>query len=113
MSTVIISITAIIALLGGAGFALYKERSLSSWFLFAALTSTALLELFDLLSLSATAGELFWKKCAVTVEALLPPFWILCSLTFARQSDLRKFGAAFKAILASPSCFQSCPAYCP
>src|ERR1039457_6445453 len=101
MNNVTISITAIITLLAGAGYALYKERTRGGLFLSAALTVTALLELFDLLSLSATSDAFFWKEYALTVEALLPPFWILCSLTFARQSGPWKIGFVSRATVAS------------
>lgn len=113
MSNVIISITAIIVLLAGAGYALYKERSRAGLFLFAALTVTSLLELFDLLSLSAPADAFFWKECALTVEALLPPFWILCSLTFARQSGPWKIGFLLKAAVASTFLFSVLPRILP
>jgi len=101
MNNVIISIAAIIILLAGAGYALHQERSRAGLFLFAALTVTALLELFDLMSLAAPADAIFWKECALMTEALLPPFWILCSLTFARQSGPWKIGALLKAAIAS------------
>ena len=80
MSNVIITIAAIFALLAGAGYALYKERSRAGLFLCVALTVTALLELFDLLSLSLPLNAFFWKDCALITESLLPPFWILSVL---------------------------------
>jgi hypothetical protein len=109
MSNVIISITAITVLLAGAGYALYKERSRAGLFLFAALTVTSLLELFDLLSLVVPAHAFFWKECSLFFESLLPPFWILCSLTFARQSGPWKFGFALKAAVASTFLFSVLP----
>ncbi|WP_191965759.1 XrtA/PEP-CTERM system histidine kinase PrsK [Oryzomonas sagensis] len=90
MSDAIISIAAIITLLAGGGYALYSDRSRAGLFIFAALTATALLELFDMLSLAVPADAFFWKKCALMAESLLPLFWILCSLTFARQPGPRK-----------------------
>jgi len=101
MGNIIISIVAIIALLAVAGFALYNDRSRAGLFLFAALTVTALLELFDLLSLALPADAFFWKVCSLTAESLLPPFWILCSLTFARQSGPWKIGPMLKTAVAS------------
>jgi putative PEP-CTERM system histidine kinase len=113
MSNVSISITAIIALLAGAGYTLYQERSRAGLFLFAALAVTALLELFDLLSLSAPTNALFWKECSLIVESLLPPFWILCSLTFARQSGPWKIGLMIKAAVASTFLFSVLPRILP
>jgi putative PEP-CTERM system histidine kinase len=113
MINVIISISAITSLLAGAGYALYKERSRGGLLLVAALTLTALLELFDLLSLSIPADGFFWKECALTVEALLPPSWILCSLTFARQSGPWKIGIVFKAVVASTFLFSVLPQILP
>jgi putative PEP-CTERM system histidine kinase len=113
MSNVIISITAITVLLAGAGYALYKERSRAGLFLFAALTVTSLLELFDLLSLVVPATAFFWKECSLFFEALLPPFWILCSLTFARQSGPWKIGFVLKAAVASTFLFSLLPRILP
>jgi putative PEP-CTERM system histidine kinase len=109
----IISIAAIIVLLSGAGYALHQERSRAGLFLFAALTVTALLELSDLLSLYAPADAFFWKECSLTLEALLPPAWILCSLTFARQSGPWKFGVMLKTAVASTFLFSVFPRILP
>lgn len=113
MSTVIISIAAITTLLAGAGYALHQERSRAGLFLFAALTDTALLELFDLLSLTAPADAFFWKACSVTTESLLPPFWILCSLTFARQYGPWKIGLLLKTAVALTFLFFVFPRFLP
>jgi putative PEP-CTERM system histidine kinase len=101
MGNYIISIAAIIALSVVAGYALKEDRSRSGLFLFAALTATVLLELFDLLSVSFHANAFRWKECALTVESLLPPLWILCSLTFSRQPGPWKIGLLLKALVAS------------
>jgi len=108
-----ISIAAIIVLLTGAGYALYQERSRAGLFLFAALAATALLELFDLLSLFAPADAFSWKACSLTVESILPPLWILCSLTFARQAGPWKIGPVFKIAIASTSLFSVLPLVLP
>lgn len=105
MVNMIISITAIIVLLAGAGYAIYKERSRAGLFLFAAITATALLELFDLLSFASSADAFFWKECALFTESLLPPFWILCSLTFARQSGPWKIGLTARTMVAATFLF--------
>lgn len=100
MGNVIISSGAIIALLALAGFSLHRERSRAGLFLCAALTVTALLELFDLLALSATEGAISWKRYALISESFLPPFWILCSLTCARQYGPWKIGRLLKGVVA-------------
>lgn len=105
MSNTIITIAAVSALLAGAGYSLYQERTRAGLFFFAALSVTALLELFDLLSLAIPADALFWKNYALIVESLLPSSWILCSLTFARQSGPWKVGLLFKAAVASTLLF--------
>jgi len=101
MNTTIISITAVITLLIGASYALFHEKSRAGIFLFAALSDTALLELFDLLSLISLDSAFFWKECSLVAEALLPPFWLLCSLTFARQSGPWRIGPVHKLAIAS------------
>jgi putative PEP-CTERM system histidine kinase len=114
MSNAIISITAIITLLAGAGYALHQERSRTGLFLFAGLTATALLDLFDLLALASPPSDaLFWKECALMAESFLPPFWILCSLTFARQSGHQKIGLLLKAAIASTFLFPIVPRILP
>lgn len=113
MSNVIVPIAALIVLLTGAGYALYQERSRAGLYLSAALMATALLELFDMLSLAAPADAFFWKACALTVESFLPPLWILCSLTFARQPGPWTFGLPLKALIASTFLFSSLPLLLP
>lgn len=100
IGNVAISTGAIIALLSMAGYALYRERSRAGLFLCAALSVTALLELFDLLSLTATDGAISWKRYALIAESFLPPFWILCSLTYARQSGPWKIGRLLQGLVA-------------
>lgn len=96
----IISICAIIALLVSAGCTLYRERSRSGLYLGVSLILVALLELFDLLALNATSDAISWKRCALFMESLLPPFWILCSLTFARQAGPWKIGRLLQVMVA-------------
>ena len=113
MINAIISMSAVIVLLIGAGYALHKDRSLTGLFLFAALTVTALLELFDILSLIATTDSFLWKKCALIAESLLPPFWLLCSLTFASQHDFRKIALWQKVVVVSALIFSVFPLLLP
>lgn len=113
MIEISISIAAIVTLLAGAGYALYQERTRAGLFLFAALTVTALLELFDLLSLNSPTDVFFWKQCSLVAESLLPPFWLLCSLTFARQSGPWKISPLAKAAVASTFLFSILPRILP
>lgn len=101
MSNTIIPIAAILVLFVGAVYALSKDRSRSGLFLFAALTATSLLELFDLLSLTIPADAFIWKEYSLIVESLLPSLWITCSYTFARQPGPWKLGPLQICIIAS------------
>ncbi|MFA7059610.1 MAG: XrtA/PEP-CTERM system histidine kinase PrsK [Pedobacter sp.] len=99
MTNIVISISAAIALLALGGFFLYLERSRSSVYLCMALVVTALLELFDLKALTSSTDAFFWKRCAIIAESLLPPLWIISSLTFARQSGPWKIGILLRGTL--------------
>ena len=113
MSTVIVPLAAIIALLSAAGYALYLERSRAGLLLFAALTATALLELVDMLALTIPPQAFFWKACALTIESTLPSLWILCSLTFARQSGPWKISLPLKTLIAATFLFAVLPPLLP
>jgi putative PEP-CTERM system histidine kinase len=104
-----ITIVAILALVSSAGYALYQERNRAGLLLFAALTATALLELCDILALNSANSAFFWKTCALSIEALLPPLWILCSLTYARQSGPWKIGSFSKIAVALTLLFSLLP----
>ena len=95
----IISIIAIVALVCLALFAIYKERSRAGWSLGAALAVTAALELFDMCSLQRSFDVFAWKRYALFCEGLLPPLWILCSITYARQHSNWKTGWLLKAVV--------------
>jgi putative PEP-CTERM system histidine kinase len=113
MDHAFICITAITILLSIAGYTLYQERSRAGLFLCFALTASALLELFDLLSINIPSSSFLWKECALVAEALLPPFWLLCSLTFARQSGPWKIGLLYKSAVASTFLFSVLPRILP
>jgi putative PEP-CTERM system histidine kinase len=113
LGELVISIGAIIALLALAGDALRRERSRAGLLLAAALTVTAMLELFDLCALNAIGGGVSWKRCALFAESLLPPLWILCSLTFARQDGPWKIGWRLKGVVALSFLFCLLPAVLP
>ncbi|MBP1728198.1 MAG: integral rane sensor signal transduction histidine kinase [Deltaproteobacteria bacterium] len=95
----IISIIAVFALMYLAALAIYRERSRAGLFLGAALAVTAALELFDMCSLHRSLDVLAWKRYALFCEGLLPPLWILCSLTYARQSRDWKTGWLLKTLV--------------
>jgi len=99
MTYIVTSLFAVAALLGLAGFFLYRERSLSGLYLCAALTVTALLELFDLGALVEHRDALLYRRCAVFMESLLPGLWIQSSLTFARQSGLARIERVLQLLL--------------
>jgi putative PEP-CTERM system histidine kinase len=113
VSNMVISICAIIALLALAGDTLRRERSRESLFLGAALAVTALLELFDLFALNSTGGSVSWKRYALFAESFLPPLWILCSLTFARQHGPLKIGWLLKGVVAFSFLFCLLPVVSP
>ncbi len=96
----IITIAAIAAMLFAAGYALHRERSRAGLFLCGALLLTALLELFDLLSLGLILAAVPWKWFSLVAESLLPFFWIMCSLTYARQADPWRLGPLLKGVVA-------------
>lgn len=97
MNSTVISIAAVIALLALTGLSLYRDRSRSGLFFCAALVVTALLELFDLMSLAAV-DSFFWKKCALVTESLLPPLWLLSSLTYSREAGPWKIGRPLQLV---------------
>ncbi|MDA8414515.1 MAG: PEP-CTERM system histidine kinase PrsK [Desulfobacteraceae bacterium] len=107
MSTfhITISILAITALLALALLAVYREHSRAGWFLCIALTVTAFAELFDLISLGVSLDAIAWKRYALFCEGLLPTFWILCSLTYARQRGPWRIGWLLRVGVALTSVF--------
>ncbi len=96
----IISLCAIVALLVSAGYSLHRERSRSGLYLGISLFLLALLELFDLLALNAESEAIAWKRYALIAESLLPPFWILTGLTFARQAGPWRIGRLLQMTVA-------------
>ncbi len=99
MNNSVVSIIAVIALLLLAGFSFRRDHSRSGLFFCAALSVTALLELFDFMSLTAATDAFTWKKYALYSESLLSPLWVLCSLTFARQAGPWKIGRLLQIVV--------------
>jgi len=87
-----VTIVSIILLIITAIATLRREQTRSGAVLFAALVMTALIELFDLLSLSYADNSFLWKQCALFAEAFLPLVWVFASLTYARQEGPWKIG---------------------
>lgn len=85
MILTIVALIAVLALLALAILVIYRERSFPGAFLGSALVLTALVELLDLLALGLLPGGMAWKSWTLLGEALLPPAWLLASLTYARQ----------------------------
>ena len=85
MILTIVALIAVLALLALAILVIYRERSFPGAFLGSALVLTALVELLDLLALGLAPGGMTWKSWTLLGEALLPPAWLLASLTYARQ----------------------------
>jgi len=112
MITMVISNTAVIALLALAAQVLKRNRSRSGLFFCAALAVTAMLELFDMLALT-TSDSILWKKYSLYAESLLPLSWIMCSLTFARQPESWKIGIKLRAVIAVTFLFSALPFFFP
>ncbi|MFO0754794.1 MAG: XrtA/PEP-CTERM system histidine kinase PrsK [Thermodesulfovibrionales bacterium] len=94
----------LISLVLTAGFSLYtlkeKNRSLNGGILSALFFLTASLELFDLLAVRHPEALLFWKRYSLMAEALLPPLWLLFSLTYARKGGERRMRGVQQALFA-------------
>lgn len=98
----VISNFAIIALIALAVMTLWRNRSRSGLPLAAALVVTALLELFDVLSLT-TSDSTHWKQYSLWTETFLPLSWMLCGLTFARHAGSWNMGKRGWAVIAAAS----------
>ena len=101
MLSELINILSILGLVCVAGcYILYREHNRTSFWLASALLLTALLEFFDLMSV--TAGDpLFWKRFSLIAESLLPFFWLMCSLTYSRENGFKNTGPLMKGTLVA------------
>lgn len=103
---IIISITAIsFAVLYPLYSLCKRERTLTDYVLFAALICTAALELFDLLAIIQQEKILFWKQLALIAEGCLPPTWLLFTLIFSRQDEIRSISLIQRILLAFSGLF--------
>ena len=89
----------------GVYMALQKRRPASDAVLAAALVVTAVFLAFDSVAAAWPADFILWKKLSLVTEALLPPLWLLFSLTFSRKAEGRWFGLLHWAFLAASPAF--------
>lgn len=86
-----ISISAMVAVLVYLLWAaIGRNRSATGPALLGILLSALLLDCFELLAVTRPASLLFWRKCSLIVESLLPAAWLWFSLTFSRAEPLRQ-----------------------
>ncbi|MBT1070285.1 XrtA/PEP-CTERM system histidine kinase PrsK [Pelotalea chapellei] len=88
----VVPLIAVLALFTIAVLVFLRDRSLACAYLGTALLVTALIELFDLFALGLVPGGMVWKNWSLLGEALLPPAWLLASLTYARQQGPWRIG---------------------
>lgn len=62
-----------------------EKRSAAPSFLAIPVLALAVLELTDLFAINSLWPAIDWKRTGLFVEALLPPLWLLVSLTYARE----------------------------
>jgi len=82
----LISILAVVVLLVCVVRILQLELNRAGLILVAPLLATALLEACDLGTFSGSVRPIPWNFCSLCIEALLPSLWLLCSLTYARDT---------------------------
>lgn len=100
MLQIILSATAIIFAVTYPLYSLLRrKRSIAACVLAAVLLLAALLELFDLLAIIQHERMLAWKKWALLAEGCLPLSWLLFTLTFARQDELRSISPPQRLLL--------------
>lgn len=109
MAATVLSLTTLVLTFGYSLYALMgRNRSLTTYALSALFFLAAALELFDSLAVRNPEDLLFWKKYSLLAEALLPPLWLLFSLTYARRSEERGISGTQQALLVlSPVFFLS------
>ncbi|MEK6758812.1 MAG: XrtA/PEP-CTERM system histidine kinase PrsK [Deltaproteobacteria bacterium] len=102
-----ISAIAVVTLfvLFGAYMALQRRRLFSDAVLAMALVVTAVFLAFDSVAATWPDDFLVWKRLSLVTEALLPPLWLLFSLTFSRKVEGRYFGFLQWAFLAASPAF--------
>lgn len=89
----------------GAYTALRKSRLFADAVLATALVVTAVFLAFDSVAAAWPADFILWKRLSLVTEAMLPPLWLLFSLTFSRKVEGRYFGRLQWAFLAVSPAF--------
>lgn len=89
----------------GAYTALRKSRLFADAVLAMALVVTAVFLAFDSVAAAWPADFILWKRLSLVTEAMLPPLWLLFSLTFSRKVEGRYFGRLQWAFLAVSPAF--------
>jgi len=109
-----VSLVAVILMLVSTLRILHLERkSTQRSFLAAPFFATALLELFDLCSVSGFWHNFPWKSGSLFVEALLPAVWLLLSLTYARDTSERGVRLPARIVLAASCLLVAVPIFLP
>lgn len=90
-----------------------EKRSATRSFLAIPVLAVALLELTDLFALHPFWPVTDWKRTGLFVEALLPPLWLLLSLTYAREMPERGLSLRARALLAFAGLLPLVPAFLP
>jgi putative PEP-CTERM system histidine kinase len=103
-------ILSIIAILLGTGFVLFtlikgRGQGIRGWSLALAMAVAVAIEVCDLMAMLRVEDLLFWKKGTLIAESLLPSFWLLFALTFAREGRLRDSSPAPLLLLAASPAF--------
>jgi len=100
----------------GASYSVYAvardHRSVTSWALALALLSAVFFLGFDFMASAYPGSFLYWKKCAIISESLMPGLWFLFSATYARKQESR-FTAGRVSLLAASLVFPAAAVYLP
>ncbi|TSK05904.1 MAG: PEP-CTERM system histidine kinase PrsK [Geobacter sp.] len=90
-----------------------EKRSAVRSFLALPVLALAVLELTDLLALESFWPARDWKRTGLFVEALLPPLWLLLSLTYARELPERGLAVRTRVLLSCSCLLLLVPAFLP
>ncbi|TGU70443.1 PEP-CTERM system histidine kinase PrsK [Geomonas terrae] len=90
-----------------------EKRSAVRSFLAFPVLALAVLELADLFALESFWPARDWKRTGLFVEALLPPLWLLLSLTYARELPERGLTVRTRVLLACACLLLLVPAFLP
>ncbi len=103
------SVFQIIAVSLSAAYGTYliarKRREPAAWAMAGGLLAGISVEIFDLRSFSHPEALLLMKKGALISESILPFFFLLFSLSFARQQAIRQLSWASRVLLGGAAVF--------